>query len=212
MMGLEMIWCDDSEMMTHYMSSAHDYMSKDAHAYIVCTCLFFRVRLLVVWVGFLLWIEDESLSISETGEGVWRNPLHLQQIVFQVERSQGGVRITGVAHSPLPQYPENTARKQFRHTAMCILHHKVHIYGFELKVLTIIGWTDMKFVSRGPNSRDGSGMPPKKSQLSHHHALSQQNWETYQRIVWLHWCKRRADIQIHDSFKQLSTFACKLFL
>lgn len=99
-------------------------MKNDAHAYIVCTCLF-RVWLLVVRVVFLLWIEDQSLSIRETGEGIWRNPLHLQQIVFQAEQSQGGARITRVAHSPLPQHPANTTCKRFRHTTMCILHHEI---------------------------------------------------------------------------------------
>ncbi len=66
--------------------------------------------LLVVWVS-LLWKEDQSLSISETGEGLRGNHLHLQQIIFQVDWSQGGARIARVAHSPLPDQPTTTTNK-----------------------------------------------------------------------------------------------------
>lgn len=56
----------------------------------------------------LLGTEDQSLGVSETGEGFWRNLLHLQEIIFQVDRSQGGAQIMRVAHSPLPHQPETT--------------------------------------------------------------------------------------------------------
>lgn len=57
----------------------------------------------------LLWIENESLSVSKTREGFGWDCLHLQQIIFQVERSQGGIGILWVAHSPLFHHPASRA-------------------------------------------------------------------------------------------------------
>lgn len=39
----------------------------------------------------LLRMEDESLSVSQTRKGFGWDGLHLEQIIFQVERSQGGI-------------------------------------------------------------------------------------------------------------------------
>lgn len=80
---------------------------------LLCVCIspcksFPLCGLSVKWHTLLLWIEDQSLSISETGEGIWGNPLHIQQIIFQVDRSQGGASIMRVAHSPLPHQPATT--------------------------------------------------------------------------------------------------------
>lgn len=85
----------------------------------ICPCI--SVPLCGLWVvGVpLLWIEDQSLRISETGEGIFGNLLHIQQIIFQVDRSQGGARITGVAHSPLPHQPATTT---YRHLHSNIQH------------------------------------------------------------------------------------------
>lgn len=87
-----------------------------AHAFIVAMYLFLycmSVPLCGLLVGWLLplWKEDQSLSVSETREGIWGNPLHFQQIIFQVDRSQGGARITRVAHRPLPHQPATTTQK-----------------------------------------------------------------------------------------------------
>lgn len=59
----------------------------DTHAYIVfvCVCACISLPLCSLFVMSLLWIEDQSPSINETREGIWRDPLHLQQIIFQVD-------------------------------------------------------------------------------------------------------------------------------
>lgn len=93
------------------------------NAYIVGTCIcpcksFPLCGLLVMWEP-LLWIEDQSLSISETWKGLWGNPFHVQQIIFQVDRSQGGARTTRVANSPLPHQPAST---RYAHVHLEILH------------------------------------------------------------------------------------------
>lgn len=54
----------------------------------------------------LLWIQDQSLCVSHTGESLRGNRLLFQEIIFQVDRNQGGARITRVAHCPLPHLPK----------------------------------------------------------------------------------------------------------
>lgn len=79
----------------------------------ICPCVFVpQCGLLVVWLP-LLWIEDQSLSINETREGIWGNSLHLKQIIFQVDRSQGWARVTRVAYSPLPHHPAKAYKKLY---------------------------------------------------------------------------------------------------
>lgn len=88
----------------------------------ICHCMSVPLcSLLVIWVP-LLWIEDQSLSINETGKGIWGNPLHLQQIIFQVDRSQGGARIARVAHSPLPHQPATTTYVHLNLDTLHLLH------------------------------------------------------------------------------------------
>lgn len=48
-----------------------------------------------------LWIQDQTLGISETVEGLFWDLLWVDLIVFYVDRSQGGSRVFGMTNSPL---------------------------------------------------------------------------------------------------------------
>lgn len=51
-------------------------------------------------------MQEKSIRISKTAKGLLRNLLNINQIVFDVDRSQGGPRVTRVTHSPPVHHPE----------------------------------------------------------------------------------------------------------
>lgn len=53
----------------------------------------------------LLWVEHQTLSINEAGEGVCRDSVHLKTVIFQVDRGQRGAGVPGVTDAPPPQRP-----------------------------------------------------------------------------------------------------------
>lgn len=52
-------------------------------------------------------MENQSLPIDEAGEGIGGNLLHLEMVIFQVDRGQSGAGVTRVADAPLLQRPAN---------------------------------------------------------------------------------------------------------